>query len=80
VLLWINAVTKIPLAVKVGITGLPLTTSIGQHRTTEHGPHHNRRDFQPNLINAVMVRKEKGRAYGPGGKTGFLTNVSVRQP
>jgi hypothetical protein len=46
----------------------------------EHGRHHHRRDFQPNLINAVVIRKWNGRDYGPGGKTVFLTNASVEQP
>ena len=43
------------------------------------GATHNRRDFQPNPINAVVVRKWQGKDYGPGGKTVFLTNASVEQ-
>ena len=39
----------------------------------------NRRDFQANPINAVVVRKWQGKDYGPGGKTVFLTNASVDQ-
>jgi hypothetical protein len=61
----------------VGITGL---TTYDQYGTPEHGRHHNRRDFQPNPINAVVVRKWNGHEYGPGGKTVFLTNASVEQP
>src|SRR5919197_4824599 len=61
----------------VGITGL---TTYDQFGTPEHGRHRNRRDFQPNPINAVVVRKWHGRDYGPGGKTVFLTNASVQQP
>lgn len=61
----------------VGITGL---TTYDQYGPVEHGRHHNRRDFQPNLINAVVIRKWHGRDYGPGGKTVFLTNASVEQP
>jgi hypothetical protein len=61
----------------VGITGL---TTYDQYGTVEPGRHHNRRDFQPNLINAVVIRKWHGRDYGPGGKTVFLTNASVEQP
>jgi hypothetical protein len=38
----------------VGITGL---TTDAQYGTAEHGRHHNRRDFPPNPINAVVVRK-----------------------
>jgi hypothetical protein len=61
----------------VGITGL---TTYDQYGTPEHGHHANRRDFQANLINAVVVRKWNGREYGPGGKTVFLTNAAVDKP
>jgi hypothetical protein len=61
----------------VGIAGL---TTSAQDGTEEHGHHHNRRDFVPNPINAVVVRTWSGKAYGPGGKTVFLTNASVQQP
>lgn len=61
----------------VGITGL---TTYDQYGTPEHGRQHYRRDFQPPLINAVVVRKWHGRDYGPGGKTVFLTNASVAKP
>ena len=40
----------------------------------------NRRDFQANPINAVVVRQWQGKDYGPGGKTVFLTNASVDKP
>jgi hypothetical protein len=61
----------------VGITGL---TTYDQYGTPEHGRQHNRRDFQPHPINAVVVRKWQGKDYGPGGKTVFLTNASVAEP
>ena len=61
----------------VGITGL---TTYDQYGTPEHGRHHNRRDFQPHTINAVVVRQWNGHAYGPAGKTVFLTNVPVDKP
>ena len=46
----------------------------------EHGRHHHRRDFQPHLINAVVIRQCNGRADGPMGNTVFLPNASVEQP
>ena len=61
----------------VGISGL---TTDDQYGTAEHGRHHNRRDFQPHPIHAVVVRKWNNRDFGPGGKTVFLTNASVQQP
>ena len=61
----------------VGITAL---TTDDQYGTPEHGRHANRRDFQANPINAVVVRKWQGKDYGPGGKTVFLTNAPGDQP
>jgi hypothetical protein len=61
----------------VGIAGL---TTDDQYGPPEHGRHHHRRDFQPNPINAVVVRKWNNRNYGPGGKTVFLTNAAVDKP
>ena len=51
----------------VGITGL---TTYDQYGTPEHGRHHNRRDFQANPINAVVVRKWHGQGLWPGGQNG----------
>jgi hypothetical protein len=61
----------------VGIAGL---TTYDQYGTPEHGRAHNRRDFEANPINAVVVRQWHGRDYGPAGKTVFLTNAAVQQP
>jgi Transposase DDE domain len=61
----------------VGISGL---TTYDQYGTVEHGRYANRRDFEANPLNAVVVRKWHGRNYGPGGKTVFLTNALVQQP
>jgi hypothetical protein len=60
----------------VGITRL---TTYDQYGTLEHGRHHNRRDFQSNPSNAVVVRKWHNREYGPAGKTVFLTNAAVEK-
>jgi DDE family transposase len=61
----------------VGIVGL---TTYDQYGTPEHGRHSNSRDFQPNPINVVVVRKWRNRDYGPWGKTVFLTNAPVDRP
>jgi Transposase DDE domain len=61
----------------VGVTGL---TTYDQYGTPGHGRHPNRRDFQPNPIHAVVVRKWQGKDYGPGGNTVFLTNAPVEKP
>jgi hypothetical protein len=54
----------------VGITGL---TTYDQDGTPERGRQHNRRDFEPHAINAVVVRKWNGKDDGPVGKAVFLT-------
>jgi hypothetical protein len=61
----------------VGITGL---TTDDQYGTLEHGYQANRRDFQANPINAVVVRQWQGKDDGPGGNTVFLTNAPVEKP
>jgi hypothetical protein len=61
----------------VGIEGL---TSYDQYGSEEHARRRNRKDFRANLLNAVVVRKWNSRDYGPGGKTVFLTNLSVKEP
>jgi hypothetical protein len=61
----------------VGITGL---TTYDQYGTPEHGRQTNRREFQANPINAVVVRQWHGKDDGPGGKTVFLTNAPVAKP
>jgi hypothetical protein len=61
----------------VGITGL---ATYDQYGTPEHARRATRRDFQANLLNAVVVRKWQGKDYGPGGKTVFLTNALVKNP
>jgi hypothetical protein len=42
----------------VGLAGL---TSYDRYGTAEHRRHSNRRDFQPNPINAVVVRRWNGK-------------------
>jgi hypothetical protein len=59
------------------MTGL---TPDDQSGPAEHGRQANRRDFQPHVINAVVVRPWQGRAYGPGGTTVFRTNAAVQPP
>jgi Transposase DDE domain len=62
------------------VVGIAALTTYDQYGTPAHGRHHNRQDFQPNPINAVVVRKWHGRDFGPGGKTVFLTNAPVEKP
>jgi len=61
----------------VGIEGL---ISYDQYGTDEHTKQRHRKAFQGNAINGVVVRQWNNRDYGPGGKSVFLTNASVRKP
>ena len=61
----------------VGSAGL---TTDDQYGTPEHGRHANRRDCEPNPINAVVVRTWHHRDDGPGGNTVFLTHAPVEKP
>src|SRR6266511_867827 len=61
----------------VGITGL---TTYDQYGTPAHESQANRRDFQANPLNAVVLRQWNGKDYWPRGKTVFLTNASVAKP
>jgi hypothetical protein len=62
------------------VVGITARTTSDQDGTPEHGRHANRRDFQANPSNAVVVRTWQGKDYGPGGNTVFLTNAPVDQP
>jgi hypothetical protein len=60
------------------VVGRASLTMDAPYGTPEHGRQHNRRDFQPNPLHAVVVRQWHGRGDGPGGKTVFLTNAAVQ--
>jgi hypothetical protein len=62
------------------VVGLPSLTTADQSGTPAPGRPQHRRDFQPNPINAGVVRQWRGQDDGPGGQTVFLTNASVAQP
>jgi hypothetical protein len=62
------------------VVGLPALTSADQSGTPEHGRAHQRRAFQANPRNAVVVRQWQGREDGPGGTTVFLTKAAVAPP
>jgi hypothetical protein len=61
----------------VGMTGL---TTDDQDGTPAHGREPPRRDCPPNPVNAVVVRKGRGKDDGPGGNTVFLTQAAVATP
>jgi Transposase DDE domain len=72
--------TAWPERLETEVAGITELTTYDQYGTPEHARHANRRDFQPNPLNAVVVRKWNNRDYGPGGNTVFLTKAPVAKP
>jgi hypothetical protein len=62
------------------VVGIPGLTTDDQYGTPEQGRHANRRDFQANPLNAVVVRTWPGKDDGPGGTPVLLTTASVAKP
>jgi hypothetical protein len=60
-----------PERLETEVVGITALTTSDQYGPPEHVRHANRRDFQANLLNAVVGRKWQGKAYGPGGKLSF---------
>jgi hypothetical protein len=69
-----------PERLETEVVGISALTTSDQYGPPEHVRHANRRDFQANLLNAVVGRKWQGKAYGPGGKTVFLTHAAEDTP
>jgi len=63
--------------VLVGVEGL---TTYDQYGDQEHGKKANRKDFEPNPINGIMVVKYKGVEYSPGKEKVFITDLPVDDP
>jgi Transposase DDE domain. len=61
----------------VGIEGL---CTYDQYCPGEEVSHILRKDYVPQPINAVVVRKWDNKDFGPSGKTVFLTNEQVTDP
>jgi hypothetical protein len=55
-------------------------TTYDPYGTPEHTRQANRRDFQANPLNAVVVRQWPGKDYGPGENTVFLTKAPLAKP
>jgi hypothetical protein len=62
------------------VVGIASLTTDDPYGTPEHGRQPYRRNFQPNPINAVVVRKWRGKDDEPGGTTAFLAHASVAKP
>lgn len=60
-----------------GIFDLPTFNTYGDaaHQETIH-----RADFQPNLVNAIVITHWRNKAYKPGKQPVFITTLDVGQP
>jgi len=65
---------------EIAVVGVTSLITYDQYGTPVHGRQQHRRDFQLHPINAVVVRKWRGKDYRPGGKTVFPTNAPVAKP
>jgi hypothetical protein len=61
----------------VGVAGL---TSYDQYGDDEHARRANRKDFEGNALNAVVVTKWQGEEYEIGEEKVFLSSLSVEAP
>ena len=62
---------------RVGIEGL---LTFDAYNSAEGYKHHNRKDYEPKPIDAVVVLKWDNKDYGQEGRTVYLTNESVVDP
>lgn len=60
------------------VVGVPGLTTLDTYGPPGHGAGQHNKDFQPNPLNAVVVREWRGRRFKR--PTVFLTNESVEQP
>ena len=65
---------------QVRLYGVKGVTSYDQYGDAAHQKRLNRKDFQANPLNAIVVYEWSGKKYRPGKEKVFLTTLSVDQP
>lgn len=65
---------------QVRLYGLKAVTTYDQYGDAEHQKKLNRKDFQANPLNVVVVYEWQGKRYRAGDETVFLTSLAVDQP
>jgi hypothetical protein len=68
------------LAGQVRLYGVKGLTSYDQYGDADHQKKINRKDFQPNPINAIVVQAWQGKSYRAGAEKVFLTSLPVDHP
>lgn len=65
---------------KMKVMGMPSLASYDQYGDESHVRHKNRKDFEANPINAVMVLCWDDREYLPGDEPVFITSLKINYP
>jgi len=65
---------------QVGLYGVKGVTAYDQYGDADHQKRRNRKDFEPNPLNVVVVYQWQGQHYGPGQEKVFLTSLAIDQP
>lgn len=65
---------------QVRLYGVRDVTAYDQYGDADHQTKLNRKDFQPNPINVIVVQQWQGKTYRPGEEKVFLTSLAVDQP
>jgi len=68
------------LAGQVRLYGVKGVTAYDQYGDADHQKKLNRKDFQPNPLNVIVVYEWQGKTYRPGDEKVFLTSLPVHQP
>jgi hypothetical protein len=65
---------------QVRLYGLKAVTAYDQYGDADHQTKLNRKDFQPNPLNVIVVYEWQGKTYHPGHEKVFLTSLPIDHP
>lgn len=65
---------------QVQLYGVKAVTAYDQYGDADHQKKLNRKDFQPNPLNVIVVYEWQGKTYRPGQEKVFLTSLPIDQP
>jgi hypothetical protein len=65
---------------QVRLYGVKAVTAYEQYGDTAHQKKLNRKDFQPNPLNVIVIYEWQGKTYRPGDEKVFLTSLPVDHP
>jgi hypothetical protein len=68
------------LAGQVRLYGVKAVTAYDQYGDADHQKKLNRKDFQPNPLNVIVVYEWAGKTYRSGDEKVFLTSLPIDQP